>query len=43
MMPVGGPTCVPPGVAVEDLPEGLAGDVRTITAGDDLRRVISST
>jgi hypothetical protein len=40
VMPVGGPTCLPPGVAVEDLPEGLAGDVRTITAGDDLHRFI---
>lgn len=43
VMPVGGPACLPPGVAAEDLPAGLAGDVRTITSGDDLRRIIGAT
>ena len=41
VMPVGGPTCVPPGVAVEDVPDGHDGDVRTVTTGDELRRAIT--
>jgi hypothetical protein len=43
VMPVGCPACVPPGVAVEDLPENVARDVRSIATGDVLRRAIGAS
>jgi hypothetical protein len=43
VMPVGCSTCVPPGMAVRDLPDDLATDVQTVATGDDLRRLIGAT
>jgi len=40
VMPVGCPTCVPPGLPTLDLPDELRDEVATIASGDDLRRVV---